>query len=406
MKSKIYLNFYVTLWLLFPALIQLNCKHHDDPFISNEQIIIIELLRNAGFQGRFYHASVKLADGKSVFFCGGTNGMGLIYKSCYIFNEETGKINKAGELNSERTTFSMHLLGSGKVLIAGGIGYNDTLKLSSEIFDPTTGIISVGPNMNNGRVYYAATKLNNGKILFSGGIGVQGQILKSIEIYDPTSNSFLNSANQMTVDRFYHTATTLVSGNILIAGGSSKSLRLSSAEIYDPVGDSITTTGSLNHPRSRHTATLLGNGNVIISAGRGGQDSDPNVYYEEFGEVYSGGAFALTTGKMTLPRRAQSSGILLSGDVLICGGYVLKPNSSVSDTTPSCERYNVMGSNYVNQLNLSVSRANPIIEVLNSGKVFIFGGILMDGFFWNDITTDNTGEIIDLQSNTTTRIVL
>ncbi|MCG6167540.1 Kelch repeat-containing protein [Leptospira sanjuanensis] len=406
MRYNYFIKTYIAIYLIIFTFIQIQCKPSNEPFLSNEQIAIIGLLRSAGFQGRFNHASVKLADGKRVLFCGGTNGMGFIYKSCYIFSEDTGKILKISDLNIERTTFTMHLLNSGKVLVAGGVGSNDSFIVTSEIFDPMTESFSVGPKLNSGRIYFASTKLNNGKILFSGGVGLNGQILKTLEIYDPALNLFSNSANQMTTERFYHTATTLVSGNVLIAGGSNKTSRLSSAEIYDPVGDSLTVTGNLNHPRSRHSAALLGNGNVLITAGRGGQDSDSNVYYEEFGEVYAGATFSLTAGKMNFPRRSQAIRTLLNGDILICGGYVLRADSSISDTTNSCEKYNVVSNTYSSLLNLSVPRANPVIEVLNNGKIFIFGGILMDGFFANDVTTDNTGEIIDLQSNTTARITL
>nr|WP_000536819.1 kelch repeat-containing protein [Leptospira interrogans] len=115
--------------------------------------------------------------------------MGTIYKSCYSFSETENVIQFAGDMNFERTSFAMHLLNSGKVLIAGGTTYNNILVLSMEIYDPTTKTFTIGAKLNIGRVYFASAKLNNGNVLFLEGIGEQGQITKSIEVFNPMTNT-------------------------------------------------------------------------------------------------------------------------------------------------------------------------------------------------------------------------
>ncbi|WP_426580460.1 Kelch repeat-containing protein [Leptospira interrogans serovar Szwajizak] len=385
-----------------------NCKYDHAPLFSNERIIAIHLLRNAGFQGRFFHSSVKLLDG-SLLFCGGTNGMGTIYKSCYSFSETENVIKFAGDMNFERTSFAMHLLNSGKVLIAGGTTYDNLLVLSMEIYDPITKTFTIGAKLNIGRVYFASTKLNNGNVLFSGGIGAQGQITKSIEVFNPMTNTIVLNNNEMSTGRFYHTATTLSSGNVLIVGGTDGvSSQLSSAEIFNSNTGLLTSTGNLLHPRSRHTSTLLNNGSILIISGKVIDNETKITSYEPYGEIYTPGTglFTLTNSTINTPRRSHTSNILINGNVLVCGGYAFTENKNTSKPISSCEIFQNTENAFVNKINLLTARANPILEVLDSGKVFVFGGIESDGYFEGDINTNNTGELLDLQTNQITRIYL
>ncbi|EMN01400.1 Kelch repeat-containing protein [Leptospira noguchii] len=404
--NNYFLKHYVNFLNIVLLVILVNCNHESTPLFSSEQLIAIQLLRNLGFQGRFGHSSIKLLDG-GVFICGGSNGMGTIYKSCYSFTESDNVIKYAGDMNYERTSFAMHLLNSGKVLIAGGTTYNNLLVRSIEIYDPTNKTFTIGPKLNLGRVYFASTKLNNGNILFSGGIGVEGQITKSIEVFNPLTNSVVLNNVEMSTARFYHTATTLSSGNVLITGGTDGvSSQLSSTEIYDPNTGLLTMTGSLLRARSRHTSTLLNNGSVLITSGKVIDEENKITSYEPYGEIYTPGTgmFNLTNTRINVPRRSHTSNILANGNVLICGGYVFMENKNTSKPTSSCEIFQNTDNIYVKNINLLIARANPISEVLNSGKIFVFGGIESDGFFEGDINTDNTGELIDLQTNQINKI--
>lgn len=66
-----------------------------------------------------------------------------------------------------------------------------------------------------------------------------------------------------------HTATLLSDGRVLVAGGDSMTAP-ASAELYDPVSRSWTTTGGMTQARSGHTATLLRDGRVFVAGVNGG----------------------------------------------------------------------------------------------------------------------------------------
>ncbi len=81
--------------------------------------------------------------------------------------------------------------------------------------------------------------------------------------------TFRVTAGQMSVDRGWHSATLLPNGKVLIAGGSTTSSgTTASAELYDPMTDSFTATGSMRTARLGHSATLLANGKVLIAGGQ------------------------------------------------------------------------------------------------------------------------------------------
>jgi hypothetical protein len=74
--------------------------------------------------------------------------------------------------------------------------------------------------------------------------------------------------------RFLHTATLLPGGKVLISGGCSisgcTSDILASSELYDPGGNTWTNTDSFETSRTYQTATLLLTGKVLIAGGWNG----------------------------------------------------------------------------------------------------------------------------------------
>ena len=90
-----------------------------------------------------------------------------------------------GSMAAARQLPTATLLGSGQVLLAGGYnGNNGTFPVVAELYDPTgSGTFATSSSMAQGRVYHTATLLGSGKVLVAGGY-VDAGALASAELYD------------------------------------------------------------------------------------------------------------------------------------------------------------------------------------------------------------------------------
>jgi hypothetical protein len=106
-------------------------------------------------------------------------------------------------------------------------------------------------------------------VLVAGGNDDNPNYLASAEIYDPAAGSWTATAS-LTTARIYHTATLLPNGTVLVAGGwnlvlvqgsnstvSVATFLAASAEIYDPVAGTWTTTGSMTTARAQQTLAVV-----------------------------------------------------------------------------------------------------------------------------------------------------
>jgi hypothetical protein len=126
------------------------------------------------------------------------------------------------------------LLGSGKVLVAGGNYDTVNPVASAELFDPSgTGSFAATGSMTTAHSSHTATLLGSGKVLIAGGYGSGADYLSSAERFDPGGLRRLLSTGSMATGRHTHTATLLGSGKVLVAGGlTSTSSYLSRAERF------------------------------------------------------------------------------------------------------------------------------------------------------------------------------
>lgn len=147
------------------------------------------------------------------------------------------------------------LLPNGKVLVTAGTTGVSTSSEPSELYNPATGTWSdssnglpVCPPGNWCRANSQAVLLGSGKVLVAGGLlglvsSYRSGTSSTAILYDPTTNSW-SSTGAMTTPRAKGTATVLGNGQVLVAGGNNfnalpgkitrTNTPLASAELYTP----------------------------------------------------------------------------------------------------------------------------------------------------------------------------
>ncbi len=270
---------------------------------------------------RRHPAATLLPNGK-VLIAGGAKSLGGS-DTTSLFDPASG-FSDGPVMAVARLAPTTTLLADGHVLVAGGLDNDAVAQTNAQIYDPGTNAF-VGPaTMNVGRSYHTATLLNNGLVLIAGGFSsAPSQVpIGSAELYDPVHNTFTLIPGGMNAARGDHTATLLADGKVLLAGGRrlSSDISLNSAEVYDPVANSFTPTGSMLHNRGVHAAALLPNGKVLVSGGFCCGDAtgqSPLASSEVFDPVIE--TFS-ATGDQSSGTAAQTATLLLDGRVLLAGG--------------------------------------------------------------------------------------
>ena len=250
-------------------------------------------------------------------------------------------------------------LANGSFVIAEG-GIN-TRRRQSQLYDPIARTFSTVGDLNVFHLPPAqATALNDGSVLLTG----------RPEIFAPKSGHWTRIAD-MVVNRRGHSATLLNDGTVLIVGGFScctptGEFPTGAAEIFDPVAQTFSLTGSLATPRAVHAATLLVDGRVLITGGIVDQDASTSA-----AEIFdpSTGEFG-PAGNLQFARNAHSAILLTDGRVLIVGGEGSTPFIGVEAT----EIFDPSSGTF--SLGPSVSPAffTSTATLLANGKVLIFGG--------------------------------
>ncbi len=336
-------------------------------------------------------------------------------------------------VTNQKKPFEENLVGvatpapSGTVLVAGGWINTVAGTASTEIYNSVTGRFTPGPNMNDSRGTPAASWLDPavvsgaqaGEVLISGGEDTADNILGSTQLFDPATNSLATGPGG--APRAEHTSTLLASGQVLLDGGLtfffSNIIGLNDQELYDPVPDTITTTGAMNDARGEQTATLIEgcgcprDGMVLVTGGIDDTfDSAGFAVATATAELYdpSSGTFSCVGGvngstgfcnaTMSVARWEHEATLLHDGTVLITGG--ITTDLGGRDGTTSADLYDPVSNTISPVGNMNVAREGhtaTLIEGCNcaaDGEVLVAGGQNATG------AVINSAELYDPASKT------
>ena len=220
------------------------------------------------------HTATLLKEGR-VLIVGGSD-VHAYHKESYLYDPETQKITRTGDLHAGRRYHKAVLLDNDKVWIVSG-QRDDGKHEITELYDPKTGkfeeYISISHSVASGII----TKLNNGKILFSGGSNENGitPFLKN-KVYDFRDKNF-EEVGSLIYKRFGARNILFPNNKVMFVGGGRgvnySEQTYSVAEVYDLEEKKSQPGGKMHFSRKNHTTTMLKNGKVIVIGGRGNADN-------------------------------------------------------------------------------------------------------------------------------------
>jgi N-acetylneuraminic acid mutarotase len=226
--------------------------------------------------------------------------------------------------------------------------------------------------------------LNNGNALaFAGcaggcsGPNILGQFIfpvgSSAEIYDFQANSWSQAGSLNTTrggmanGNLNQTAITLADGRVLACNGNDGfSTSFDSCEIYDPVTNQWSVTGSIGETGT-HPLAVLPNGKVlaIMNDGLTARLFDP-----------SAGTWSAAGPLMS----QQSHGILTAlktGEILLSGG------SDGTGPVSTAQIYHPATDSWSAATAMSAARSGHIASLLDDGRVLVAGGLSTNSVILN-----------------------
>jgi N-acetylneuraminic acid mutarotase len=288
-----------------------------------------------------------------------------------------------GSIGEAREGYTVTVLRSGKVLVAGGVtGPSDNGEIipRAEIYDPATGAWSAAASMLRERTGHAAVLLRNGRVLVMGGVASNGAWRVTAEYYDPSSGNWV-SAGSMSIARTGHTATLLQNGKVLVVGGNGQD---GLAELYDPANGTWAPTGSMSARRWGHRATLLQDGKVLVTGGATGALASPEIYDPATGEWSA-------AGSMVEQRPSHTATLLANGKVLVAAGGNF-------DSVTTAELYDPVTGTWTRTGRLAEARRSHSATLLPDGRVLVTGGV--GNFSFSNDTTPRNSELYDPAAGT------
>jgi N-acetylneuraminic acid mutarotase len=318
-------------------------------------------------EARSWHSATLLKDGTVVVVGGIDSNSGIMTAERY--DPKTNSWSVAGKMSEPHWHHRAELLDSGKVLIIGGCSSGQSFVCMNgvgvDLYDPantTTPWTKANPMLASRRSH-CSTKLKDGKILIAGGYN-SSKDHTGLEIYDPKLGTWSSPIATLATPRNLGTCTTLTNGKVLIAGGYDGTKFLNTLELFDPVSGKIQVLSTkLKEARDTHTATLLSNGQVLLTGGycKNGktdtcQVSTAEIYDPLTNKISTGGSFGAAT-------YAHEATLLTNGQVLITGGALTEKIAKL-----------FTGTSWAQTVNMKTGRQRHAAVRLADGRVMVTGG--------------------------------
>ena len=262
-------------------------------------------------------------------------------------------------------------LNDGRVLIFGNSETTGTVV--SDIFSPSTNSFSRTGDSQYGHRESPGILLANGKVLVAGGIvdALNYRSTSTAEVFDPLTDTW-SVTGSMSTERRGHFMIRLTNGKVLVGGGTDYNQNpLSSVELYDPATGLFSVLPNMPSQRQYANTALLPNGNVIVIGGRNGTGQANltsaiifDITANTWSSVSSQMPFGHEQGSVLVT--LNDGRIMLAGGIYAYGGTAWASNqTTIFDPTTSI---------FSNGPNLVTPRYSHTAHVLQDGKVVFIGG--------------------------------
>ncbi len=322
-------------------------------------------------QGRSYFGVSPTATGR-VLVAGGIGFFGQGFVDCIptseLYDPASGTWAATGS-KTDPCCVTMAPLPGGKLLCAAGTGTSQASRASAESFNPTTGTWSPAgqPVANDVRM---SSALLDGRVLVLGAAVAQ--------LYNPSLNSWTQAAAP-TASHLSGTANRLPNGRVLVAGGIDAARSpVATAEIFDPQTGTWTPAAPMLAARGSHASVTLTSGKVLVAGGAGAAPSAN-------GEVYDPASNSWTaTGPHISLRGSPTANLLADGRVLLAGGWM-------GPALASSEVYDPESNRWLDAGPMVHPHAYHGAATLPDGRVLIIGGVGDQNSSGDDLFTPLSG---------------